>query len=493
MDRSSGILMHITSLPSRFGIGTMGGAAYEFVDFLAQAGQKYWQVLPIHPTGYGDSPYQSFSTYAGNPYLIDLEMLCKKGSLQESECESLDWGEDPENVDYEKIFVNKFKVLRHAFDRGFNPQEEGYVDFLQKNQEWLPDYAVFMAAKAQNKMQPWKNWDNEELVLHNSEAIAEFAQKNNVHVDFYKYVQYLFFGQWTALKKYANSRGISLIGDIPIYVAADSADAWGSREMFRFNPDNDSVNVAGCPPDFFSDDGQYWGNPLYNWDYLKQTDYGWWMRRLKSLSKLYDMIRIDHFRGFEAYYSIEHGAQNARGGRWVKGPGMDFFSRVKEKLPGLNIIAEDLGFLTEEVHILLEKIGYPGMKVLQFAFDSGSGNAYLPHNYNENCVVYTGTHDNDTIAGWMKHSPEKEVESAKRYAALTQEEGYNWGMIRLALSSVAALAVVPMQDYLNLPSSARMNRPATLGKNWRWRIYPNALSDSLAQKIRGLADRYGRI
>jgi 4-alpha-glucanotransferase len=471
----------------------MGGSAYEFVDFLFKAGQKYWQVLPIHPTGFGDSPYQSFSTYAGNPYMIDLEVLCEKGLLYLSECENLDWGEDPVQVDFEKIYMNKSKVLRRAFDRGFDPDGEGYVDFLRKNEAWLSDYAVFMAAKENSGMRPWKEWDDEKLVFHDKEAIAEFAEKNSRQVDFYKYIQYIFFGQWEALKAYANGKGVSLIGDIPIYVAADSADAWGNRDMFHFNISNNSVCVAGCPPDFFSNDGQHWGNPLYNWDYLKKTDYGWWMQRLKSLAKLYDMIRIDHFRGFEAYYSIDSGAATAQNGHWVKGPGMDFFSRVKEKLPGLSIIAEDLGFLTEDVHILLEKTGYPGMKVLQFAFDSDSGNAYLPHNYNKNCVVYTGTHDNDTIAGWMVNTPENEVESAKKYAALTTKEGYNWGMIRLAFSSVADLAVVPMQDYLGLPSSARMNRPATLGKNWRWRADREYLSDSLAKKIRELADRYGRV
>lgn len=491
MERSSGILMHITSLPARYGIGTMGRAAYEFVDFLAQAGQKYWQVLPIHPTGFGDSPYQSFSTCAGNPYLVDLESLCGKGLLERSECEELDWGEDPGQVDFEKIFANKFKVLQKAFNRGFDPNNPDYREFLERNEAWLADYAVFMAVKEKNGMRPWKNWEDEKLVRHEREAVRAAEAEGNV--DYYKYIQYLFFGQWKALKAYANDCGVSLIGDIPIYVAEDSADTWGNREMFHFTADNDSACVAGCPPDFFSDYGQYWGNPLYNWDYLKETDYGWWIRRLENLGQMYDMIRIDHFRGFEAYYSIEYGAKNAKGGRWVKGPGMDFFAQVKKRLPGLSIIAEDLGFLTEEVHALLAETGYPGMKVLQFAFDSGSGNAYLPHNYIKNCVVYTGTHDNDTIAGWFLNTSEKEVAYAKKYGALTREEGCNWGMIRLAYSSVADLAVVPMQDFLNLPSSARMNTPATLGGNWTWRADQDYISDGLAQKIRELADRYGRV
>jgi 4-alpha-glucanotransferase len=493
MKRESGILMHITSLPSPYGIGTMGRAAFEFVDFLSLAGQKCWQVLPIHPTGFGDSPYQSFSTYAGNPYMIDLERLCEQGMLTRDECGEADWGSDAAHVDFEKIFENKFKILLSAFQRGFDPEDEGYRKFEKENEYWLSDYAVFMAAKEQNGMKPWKAWSDKGLVFHDKKAVASFAALALGQVNFYKFIQYLFFTQWQALKTYANSRGISIIGDIPIYVAADSADAWAKRKMFHFDENNDSVSVAGCPPDFFSSDGQYWGNPLYNWEYLKEKGYRWWIKRLKSLSNLYDRIRIDHFRGFEAYYSIDGKAKDAREGRWIKGPGIDFFKKVSEQLPDLSIIAEDLGYLTEDVHILLAKTGYPGMKVLQFAFDSGSANAYLPHNYTPNCVVYTGTHDNDTIAGWMDNTPEEQTAFAKKYGALSEEEGYNWGMIRLALGSVAALAVTPMQDYLNLPSSARMNMPSTLGKNWTWRAAPGYNEESLAQKIRELADRYGRI
>jgi len=493
MKRSGGVLMHITSLPSRFGIGTMGKSAVEFIDFLEKAGQKYWQVLPINPTGFGDSPYQSFSTFAGNPNIIDLELLCEKGILSISECEKLNWREDAASVNFEKIQLNKYKVLYKAFSRGFDPNDSYYVDFLEKNKSWLQDYAVFMSVKEKNGMKAWKNWDNKNLIHYEREAVDSFSAENHETVDFYKYIQFLFFEQWEALKRYANERGIMLIGDIPIYVASDSADVWANRSMFHFNENNDSVCVAGCPPDFFSNNGQYWGNPLYNWDYLKETEYSWWIKRLESLGKLYDMIRIDHFRGFEAYYAIDFGAENARNGRWIKGPGMDFFKKVKERLPGISIIAEDLGFLTEEVRALLAETGYPGMKVLQFAFDSGSGNAYLPHNYTQNCVVYTGTHDNDTLDGWMKSAPAQEVEFAKKYAALTSDEGYNWGMIRLAYSSVADLAIIPMQDFLNLPSAARMNKPATLGQNWRWRADGDYLSDGLAQKIRGLADRYGRL
>ncbi len=493
MERSSGILMHITSLPSRFGIGAMGLSSFEFVDFLAAAGQRYWQVLPVNPTGFGDSPYQSFSTCAGNPYFIDLEILCEKGLLSCDECASLDWGDDPERVDFEKIYKNKYEILRKAYDRGFDGKDPAYVRFCEENKRWLTDYSVFMAAKKFYGMKAWKDWDSEGLRLHEESAVREFIHRNKEEVDFNGYVQYLFFSQWDSLKQYANSRGVLLIGDIPIYVAADSADAWANRGMFNFDKNNECENVAGCPPDFFSHDGQYWGNPVYDWEYLKETRYDWWIHRLSRVYRLFDVVRIDHFRGFESYYSIDYGAESARFGRWEKGPGIDFFKEVEKQLPDLNIIAEDLGFLTEDVRLLLKQTGYPGMKVLQFAFDSGSANEYLPHNYKKNCVVYTGTHDNNTIAGWMEETPQNEVAFAKEYGALSLEEGYNWGMIRLAFSSVADIAIVPLQDFLNLPSSARMNTPSTIGNNWQWRVCPGWAIDELIRKIRRVTELYGRL
>ena len=493
MERSSGILMHITSLPTRFGIGTMGLSAFEFVDFLAAAGQKYWQVLPVNPTGYGDSPYQSFSTQAGNPYFIDLQLLCGRGLLSEEECDSMDWGADPEKVDFEKVYRNKYKILRNVFSRGFDEQDPAYVLFCNENKHWLLDYAAFMAAKQQNGMRAWKDWDNLELKLHQETALQDFISQNKEEIDFFSFVQFLFFSQWDALKKYANSRGVLIIGDIPIYVAADSADAWANRELFNFDQNNDSECVAGCPPDFFSHEGQYWGNPVYNWEYLKETRYEWWIHRLSGVCRLFDIVRIDHFRGFESYYSIDFGSESARFGRWEKGPGIDFFKEVEKQLPDLSIIAEDLGFLTEDVRLLLKQTGYPGMKVLQFAFDSGSANEYLPHNYKRNCVVYTGTHDNNTIAGWMEDTPENEIAFARKYGALTPEEGDNWGMLRLIFSSVADLAIAPLQDFLNLPSSARMNTPSTIGNNWQWRVFPGWATDELAAKIRKITEMYGRL
>jgi 4-alpha-glucanotransferase len=493
MERSSGILLHISSLPSRFGIGTLGAAAYSFIDFLDRAGQKYWQVLPINPTGFGDSPYQSFSTHAGNPYFIDLDLLCGQGLLQPSECESLDWGSNPESVDFALIYENKNKVLYMAYQRGFNAQDSAYIQFCEENRHWLPDYAVFMAAKEANGMRPWHEWEDLHLQFHEQEAIADFIRNNREKVDFYQYIQFLFYVQWKSLKRYANGLGIRIIGDIPIYVAADSADAWANRAMFYLDPQNECEIVAGCPPDFFSEDGQYWGNPVYNWEYLKETRYSWWLDRLKSVRELYDVVRIDHFRGFESYYAIEAETHSARYGKWRKGPRMDFFNEVNKQLPDLAIIAEDLGYLTEEVYELLDETGYPGMKVLQFAFESNSANEYLPHHYPKNCVVYTGTHDNTTLAGWLEESPAKDVAYAEEYAALTREEGYNWGMIRLALASVANLAVIPMQDYLDLLAWARMNQPATVGENWRWRLRPEYAPQELIQRIRRMTETYGRL
>lgn len=492
MARSSGILLHITSLPGRYGIGTLGGAAYAFIDFLERAGQKYWQVLPIHPTGFGDSPYQSFSTYAGNPYLIDLDLLCGQGLLRREECEALQWGEDPARVDFGLIYENKRTVLRLAYSRGFNPGDAAFIRFCEANKDWLEDYAVFMTAKQKWDMSAWPEWADEGLRRRREDSVRDFKEQNREDVDFYRFTQFLFFTQWETLKNYARSRGVQFIGDLPIYVSVDSADAWANRGLFYFNEANRCDLVAGCPPDFFSADGQYWGNPVYNWKVLKATRYSWWINRLASAARLYDVVRIDHFRGFESYYCIESSAGSARFGNWLPGPGMDFFREVNKRLPGIAIIAEDLGYLTQSVHDLLHQTGYPGMKVLQFAFDSDSANVYLPHNHIQNSVVYTGTHDNTTIAGWIYDSPGPQVEFAKKYGAMTEHEGYNWGMIRLAYGSVANLAIVPMQDFLNLPASARMNRPATLGENWQWRMQMDYAAECLLLKIKKTAELYGR-
>ncbi len=492
MKRSSGTLMHITSLPSPYGIGTMGAEAYRFARFLKRCGQRYWQILPLGPTGYGDSPYQCFSTYAGNPYLIDLDMLQEEGLLKKKEYAKRDWG-NPKYVDYGKLYEQRFDVLRIAAERANPAGNRRFVSFCEKNAEWLFDYAVFMAIKQENGGKAWTEWKQKGLMLYDQKEVAEFAKKHAEEVRFWMFVQYLFFQQWHKLKKYVNKLGIKIIGDIPIYVAADSADVWAQREQYLFDSGACGFTCyAGCPPDAYCADGQFWGNPIYDWEHMMKDDYAWWAGRIRHMESMFDMIRIDHFRGFEAYYSIDAGEETARTGQWHKGPGMEFFGALKKELGDYPIIAEDLGFLTPEVHELRDKTGYPGMKVLQFAFEAGADNPYLPHNFDRNCVVYTGTHDNETVEGWFANMRKKDVGFAVEYAALTKKEGYNWGMIRLMYGSVAGLAIAQMQDYLNAGAEARMNTPSTLGGNWKWRVGKNYDSPELIRKIRRMVKLYGR-
>lgn len=491
MNRSSGILLHITSLPSPYGVGTLGRAAYDFVDFLAESGQSYWQILPIHPTGYGNSPYQTFSTFAGNPYLIDLEELIAKKILTAEECSVLQTASA--KVDYMGQYTYKMGLLQKAYQR-WEDIAGDFERFCSAQADWLEDFSAFMAMKAHNQMQELSKWKDKALRQRQPEAVEKFVREHQEEVGLWKFTQYLFFTQWARLKEYAEEKGIRIIGDIPIYVSADSADVWAHPEVFYLDEQRTPIWVAGCPPDYFSADGQYWGNPVYNWVFLKQTGYEWWMQRLQFLSKLYDVLRIDHFRGFESYYVIPFGQGHARNGKWVKGPGMDFVGKVKKNLNGFPLIAEDLGYLTEDVKKLLEESGYPGMKVLQFAFDHREPSDYLPHNYIPNCVVYTGTHDNTTMAGWFETADVRDVGYAIQYGALTKEEGYPMGMIRLALSSVAKLAIIPMQDYLGLGSEARMNTPSTVEKsNWCWRLEPNYRTPTLTQLIYRMSSLYGRV
>ncbi|MDL2238072.1 4-alpha-glucanotransferase [Christensenellaceae bacterium OttesenSCG-928-K19] len=492
MKRSAGVLMHITSLPSPYGIGTMGKAAFEYVDFLKACGQGYWQILPLNPTGFGDSPYQCFSTFAGNPYLIDLDLLREQGLLKKKEYEGLDWGSDPESVDYGKVYNNKFKVLAVAAGRARLIENKKYNKFCRKNEWWLHDYARYMAIKGRNGMRSWMEWEDEGLRLHKADKVEAYAEKHEEDVHFWMYIQFLFFEQWGKLKRYANEKGVKIIGDIPIYVAPDSADVWAGRKNFLFDDDHSFSCYAGVPPDYFCEDGQFWGNPIYNWDHMKKNNYDWWIKRLVHLESLYDMIRIDHFRGFQSYYSIDRNETTARNGQWREGPCMDFFGEVKKQLKDFPIIAEDLGFLTPEVHAMRQKTGYPGMKVLQFAFDPKGESDYLPHKYEKNCVVYTGTHDNTTLAGWLDEAGKDELRFAARYGAFTKKEGYCWGMLRLMHSSVANLAIAQMQDYLELSADARMNTPATFGKNWRWRVKPGYAKPALAKRIRRMVRLYGR-
>lgn len=490
--RTSGVLMPISSLPSPYGIGTMGKQARRFVDFLVRGGQKYWQILPICPTSYGDSPYQSFSSFAGNPYFIDLEYLCKDKLLTKKECESFQWGSNPKYVDYGIMYESRYALLRKAYVRFMKKKPQDFDEFCEKEKQWLDDYALFMALKDANDGQAWSKWDKD-LRLRKKEAMESAKEQYAEEIRFYKMLQYLFYKQWNELKAYANEEGIEIIGDVPIYVAGDSADVWANPDQFYLDENLEPIEVAGCPPDAFSDDGQLWGNPLFRWDVMKKDGYTWWTRRIKAMSELYDIIRIDHFRGFDSYYAIPAKDDTAKNGQWKEGPGMDLFTELEKKLGKLPIIVEDLGFLTPSVHKLLKDSGFPGMKVIQFAFDSREESDYLPHTYTNHCVVYTGTHDNDTVMGWMKTAPKASVKYAKEYLNLTKEEGYNWGMMRAAWSSVADMAIVPMQDILGLGSEARINTPSTLGENWKWRATPEQIDTKIAKKLHHYMQMYGRV
>ena len=490
--RTSGVLMPISSIPSPYGIGTMGKQARKFVDFLVKGGQKYWQILPICPTSYGDSPYQSFSSFAGNPYFIDLEYLCKDKLLTKKECESFQWGSNLKYVDYGIMYESRYALLRKVYARFTKKEPQDFEKFCENEKQWLDDYALFMALKDANGGQAWSNWDKS-LRLREKKAMEEATEKYSEEIRFYKMLQYLFYQQWNALKTYANEAGIEIIGDVPIYVAGDSADVWANPDQFYLDENLEPIEVAGCPPDAFSDDGQLWGNPLFRWDVMKKDGYTWWTRRIKAMSELYDIIRIDHFRGFDSFYAIPAKDDTAKNGQWKQGPGMDLFCELEKKLGKLPIIVEDLGFLTPSVHKLLKDSGFPGMKVIQFAFDSREESDYLPHTYTNHCVVYTGTHDNDTVMGWMKTAPKASVKYAKEYLNLTKEEGYNWGMMRAAWSSVADMAIVPMQDILGLGSEARINTPSTLGNNWKWRATPEQIDAKVAKKLYHYMQMYGRV
>ena len=488
--RRSGILMHITSLPGAYGVGTMGKNAYEFVDFLNKAGQSCWQILPLSPTGFGDSPYQSCSAFAGNHYLIDLETLVEEGLLEREEAEHSCRTDREDRVDFGRLYETRLPVLEKAFRRF---TDESALDaFCRENSSWLPDFALFMALKEQQGGMPWYQWD-EPLKRRQPEAVWNARQQLKDRIRFYCFVQYLFFKQWTALHSYAKTKGISIIGDVPIYVPLDSVDVWSSPELFQLDETLTPSAVAGVPPDAFTADGQLWGNPLYRWDVLKKDGYRWWLRRLEAAGKLYDEVRLDHFRAFEAYWSVPYGDTTARGGKWIKGPGMDFLGAVKKALPELKLIAEDLGFLTPEVLQLRDDSGYPGMKVLQFAFDSLEPSDYQPHTYIQNTVCYTGTHDNMTMRQWFETAPADAVAYAAAYMSLTEGEGFVWGTIRTAMSSVSDLCVIQMQDYLNLGAEARMNFPGTMGSNWTWRAEKDFCTDALAEKICNMTKLYGRL
>ena len=492
MKRSCGILMPISSLPSPHGIGTLGAEARKFVDFLADAGQSWWQILPVGPTSYGDSPYQSFSAYAGNPYFVDLDLLCEDGLLTPAEVNSVNWGTDPAKVDYSAIYNSRFPLLHLAMERGWERDADKVAAFSEENASWLPDYALFMAVKRHFGMQSWTEWPDEDIRLRRPEAVARYQEELADDIRLFTYIQYLFFRQWEDLRSYAHEKGIGIIGDLPIYVAMDSADVWADPRAFQLDQRNVPAEVAGVPPDYFTADGQLWGNPLYDWDAMKADGYTWWIRRIAGASRLYDILRIDHFRGLESYWAVPYGETTAKIGRWVKGPGMDLIGVLTEKFPNIQFIAEDLGYLTPEVRQLLEDSGLPGMKVLEFAFDSREAANYLPHTYPRHCVCYAGTHDNATLMGWKDEAAPADIAMARQYLGLNDEEGFHWGVLRGGQSSVADLFVAQMQDYLGLGSEARMNTPGILGGNWQWRMLSGQITDALTARIAGMARLYGR-
>ena len=492
IQRSSGILMPIFSLPSPYGIGTMGKAARDFVDFLAEAGQSWWQILPVGPTSYGDSPYQSPSTFAGNPYFIDLDLLVEDNLLTKKEIDAPNWGADPARVDYGVLYQNRFVLLQKATERGWKRDEAQVTAFVKENESWLPDYALFMALKRHFGMVSWLEWPDEDVRLRKPAALEKYRKALAEDIRLFTYIQYLFFKQWTALRAYAHEKGIGIIGDMPIYVALDSVDVWASPDCFQLDEKGFPIEVSGVPPDYFSAEGQLWGNPLYDYERMKEDGYNWWIRRVEGATKIYDIIRIDHFRGFESYWAVPYGEKTAINGHWVKGPGMSLVGVLRDWFHQIRFIAEDLGYPSPDVVQLLHDSGFPGMKVLEFAFDSKDSSNYLPHAYDKNCVCYAGTHDNETLAGWIPEVDPADLKKAVEYLGLNKAEGYVWGLLRGGMSSVSNLFVTQMQDYLGLDNSARMNTPGTTEGNWQWRMLPNAITPTLTEKIARMTKLYDR-
>lgn len=493
--RSSGILLHPTSFPSRFGIGDLGLEAYRFVDFLAQSAQQLWQVLPVGPTGYGNSPYASYSAMAGNPLLISPDMLRDGGLLAEEDFANLPTFA-VEKVDFEQVVQTKIPLLKKAcenFKSKATPvQQQEFAGFCESKAYWLDDYALFMALKDAQEGASWHKWAPE-IARRQPEALDQWRQQLNAEISYYKYIQFEFFRQWSELKRYANMRNIQIVGDIPIYVAHDSADVWAHPDIFCLDEQTgEAALMAGVPPDYFSATGQLWGNPVYNWEKLQQMNFNWWVQRFQAMLDYVDIIRIDHFRGFQAYWAVQQGETTAMNGTWIEAPGQALFQVLNEKLGKLPVLAEDLGIITPEVEALRDHFEFPGMKILQFAFGSDPGNPYLPFNYLRNFVVYTGTHDNDTTVGWFNQLSDHEKNAVLRYLGCTSPEGIHWDLIRLALSSVANQAIIPLQDILGLGGEARMNVPSQAEGNWAWRYESEALTDEVRDRLKTLTETYGR-
>ena len=502
--RESGILMPVSSLPGPYGIGCFGKEAFKFVDFLAQAGQKIWQILPLSPTGYGDSPYQSCSAFAGNPYFIDLDALKEEGLLTAAQLKAEKWGTDPKEVDYGTLYVSRFKVLRTAY-AAWRKQCAGlhgcsyyfpddYYAFTLANEEWLDDYALYMACKRHFGMRSWTEWEDADIRLRKSpEVLERYRTLLREDVELFTYLQFLFFRQWNKLRDYLHGLDIQVIGDLPIYVAMDSADVWAEPESFQLDDQCVPTEVSGVPPDYFSADGQLWGNPLYAWDRMQADGFGWWIRRVDGAARLYDVIRIDHFRGFASYWAVPYGSPTAKTGRWVKGPRLDLLNVLTGWFQGIRFIAEDLGEPSPDVMKLLADSGLPGMRVLEFAFSPTADSAYLPHNCVENCVCYAGTHDNAPLALWRQEAEPEEIDFAVQYLGLNEREGFNRGVLRGGMTSPASLFVAQMQDWLELGKGSRINTPGTGRDNWQWRLLPGELTVKLIGDIREMTRIYGRL
>lgn len=496
LPRSSGILLHPTSFPSRFGIGDLGKSAYEFIDFLAAGRQTYWQILPLGPTGYGNSPYMCFSAIAGNPLLISLEKLYHNGFLTGDDLlNAPDFPAD--RVDFERVIATKMPLLEKACDLFKNsanpPQQKEFAGFCEAKASWLDNYALFMALLDAHQGASWHTWEKD-IANREPEAVEKWRSKLSNEIFFHKYIQFEFFNQWRELKTYANERGIEIIGDIPIYVAHNSADVWAYPEIFRLDEESgEPALMAGVPPDYFSATGQLWGNPVYDWEELERNNFSWWVQRFQSILECVDLIRIDHFRGFEGYWVVPQGEDTAMNGTWLKGPGADFFEAIKHQLGRLPIIAEDLGVITPEVEALRDRFEFPGMKILQFAFGGGAGNPYLPFNYERNSIVYSGTHDNDTTGGWFAQLSEEEKQTLNDYLGGISPDGVHWDLIRLAYSSISNVAIIPVQDLLGLGTEARMNFPGKATGNWEWRYPEGVLQPQLSDRLQNLGAVFGRL
>ena len=488
--RSAGILLPVSCLPSKYGIGSLGEAARRWVDFLHDAKQGYWQILPLNPTGFGDSPYQSFSAFAGNPYFIDFDELNGEGLLEESEYKSIRWSESKKLVDYGALYRHRGKVLRKAFSRF---SDNAALDSFIGLNKWLGDYGLYMVIKESQGNRSWIEWEKP-LRTRQADVIDKIKSESSDDIRFHAFVQYKFYCQWKSIKEYSNNRGIQIIGDIPIYVSMDSTDVWAHPHMYQLDDDYMPTEVSGCPPDSFASGGQLWGNPLYDWEKMSENGFLWWIERLRRNFELYDVIRLDHFRGLESYFAIPYGDDTAKRGVWKPGPGRSFIDAVRLAVKDAKLIAEDLGYLTDEVYELLQYSGFPGMKLIQYAFDDREAGNYLPYNYTENTVVYPGTHDNDTLKGWVGSAPGRCVRDALDYTGTCCRKELPDEMIRLTFQTSSRLAVIPMQDWLGLGSKARLNTPSTIGGlNWRWRMCDRHLTPQLAGKIANITTIYGRM